>query len=231
MEFINEQSQGIVHELAAFLSIDEMMKLSKGCHSQTLIMKQKPIKKGFKFWACFYPVTGFVYRSMPSGRMEKERIFNILMDMAKSLPGMDTQEETEDTDLVFVMDNYFTLPKFVGKTGLWGIGAGYVGTARSRKGWPPKPITDVEDKRFNTLYHYDDTNDFRIFRWVDDNVVTIVSIIHSGEEVIMQRRKRPRDNQHNKQFFRLFLGQGRWLMLRFLEWLVIIISKWRLLIF
>ncbi len=121
MEFINEQSQGIVHELAAFLSIDEMMKLSKGCHSQTLIMKQKPIKKGFKFWACFYPVTGFVYRSMPSGRMEKERIFNILMDMAKSLPGMDTQEETEDTDLVFVMDNYFTLPKFVGKTGLWGI--------------------------------------------------------------------------------------------------------------
>ncbi len=116
--FVNEQSQGIVDELNDVLSIDKMMKLFKGCHSQTHIMKQKPIKKGFKLWACSCPVTGFVYRFVPSGRMEKERIFNILMDMAKSLPGMDTQEETEDTDFVFVMENYFTLPKIVGKTGL-----------------------------------------------------------------------------------------------------------------
>jgi len=70
---------------------------------------------------------------MPSGRMEKERIFNILMDVAKSLPGMDTQEKTKDTNFVFVMDNYFTLSKVVGETGLQGIGVGCVGIARARK--------------------------------------------------------------------------------------------------
>ncbi len=50
--------------------------------------------------------------------MEKERIFDIVMDMAKCLLGMDTQEETKDTDFVFVMDNYLTLLQVVGKTGL-----------------------------------------------------------------------------------------------------------------
>ncbi len=39
IEFVNEQSQGIVDELADILSTDEMMKLLKGCHSQTHIMK------------------------------------------------------------------------------------------------------------------------------------------------------------------------------------------------
>ncbi len=75
-----------------------------------------------------------------------------------------------------------------------------VGTARASKGWPPKPIAN---KRFNTLYHYDDDNGFFIFCWVDNNVVTMVSTIHSGEEVIKQRRRRPRDNQYKKQFLPL----------------------------
>ncbi len=81
-------------------------------------MKQKPIKRGFKFWACSYPVTGFVYSFVQSGRMEKEQIFDIVMNMVTSLPGMDKQQEAEDTNYVFVMDNYFTLPKVVGQTEL-----------------------------------------------------------------------------------------------------------------
>ncbi len=55
-----------------------MMKLFKGCHIQTHVMKQKPIKTGFKFWACSCTVTGFVYCFVPSGRMEKEQMFDIV---------------------------------------------------------------------------------------------------------------------------------------------------------
>ncbi len=51
----------------------------------------------------------------------------------------------------------------MGETGLQGFGVGCVGTATAIKGWPPKPISDVDDKRFNTLYHYDDNNGFCIF--------------------------------------------------------------------
>ena len=89
IKFVNDQSKGIVDKLSEILSINEMMKLFKGCHNQTHIMKQKPIKKWFKFWACSCPVIGFVYGFVPSGRMEKERIFDIVMGIAKSSQGMD----------------------------------------------------------------------------------------------------------------------------------------------
>ncbi len=35
----------------------------------------------------------------------------------------------------------------------------------------------------------------------------MVSTIHSREEIIMQRRRRPRDNQYNKQFLLLVFGE------------------------
>ncbi len=81
-------------------------------------MKQKPIKQGFKFWVCSYPVTGFIYHFVLSGRMENERLFAIVMDMAKRLSGKDEQEETTDTNFIFVMVNYFPFLKVVDKTGL-----------------------------------------------------------------------------------------------------------------
>ncbi len=78
-------------------------------------MKQKPFKNGFKFWACSCPVTGFVYCFLPSGRIEEDRILDIVMNMTQSLPGIDEQEETEDTDFLFVVEKYFPLPEVVVK--------------------------------------------------------------------------------------------------------------------
>ncbi len=45
IEFVNEQAQVIVNELSNVLSINEIVKLFKGHHSQMHIMKQKPLKK------------------------------------------------------------------------------------------------------------------------------------------------------------------------------------------
>ncbi len=125
--------------------------------------------------------TGFVNYFVPSGRIQNERIFDIAMDMAKSLLEIDEQEVTIGTDFVFVMDNYFSLPKVVDKTELEGVGVGCIGSARARKGWPPKPIAEVNDKRFHTLYHYENDNDILIFHCMDSNVVMMVPMIHSGE--------------------------------------------------
>ena len=44
-------------------------------------------------------------------------------------------------DFVIEMDNYFTLPKLIRK--LRDIGLGVVGTARFRKGWPPKKLREI----------------------------------------------------------------------------------------
>ncbi|KAL7460267.1 hypothetical protein ACHAXS_000730 [Conticribra weissflogii] len=82
------------------------------------MMKNKPIKKGFKFWAIACPVSGFIYRFVPSGRLENNKIYDVVNEMADSLPGMDTREDTEDTNYVLVMDNYFTLVRAIGERGL-----------------------------------------------------------------------------------------------------------------
>ncbi len=55
------------------------------------------------------------------------------MDIENSLPGMNEQEETKDTNFVFVMDNHFTLPKAVDKTWLQGIGIWCVGPSRKER--------------------------------------------------------------------------------------------------
>ncbi len=78
IDFVNQQAQDIVNELSNLLSINEMIKLFKGCHSQT----------------------------------------HIVMDIVKSLLGMYEQEKTKEKNFVFVMNNYFPLPKVVDEMGL-----------------------------------------------------------------------------------------------------------------
>ncbi len=118
LDHTNTVSKGLVDKLSYFLSLDGMMKLFKGCSSQMHMMKNKPIKKVFKFWAISGPVSGFIYRFVPSGRLENNKIYDVVNEMADSLPGMDTREDTEDTNYALVMDNYFTLARVIGERGL-----------------------------------------------------------------------------------------------------------------
>lgn len=48
-------------KLKHFLPLDKMIKLLNGQSSQMYMMKNKPIKKGFQFWAIFCQETSFVY--------------------------------------------------------------------------------------------------------------------------------------------------------------------------
>ena len=100
--------------------------------------------------------TGFIYNVKPSGRMEKEQIWDIVVGMLKSLPDNDKQS------YVLAMNNYFTVDGVI--VDLHRENIGVVGTARARKGWPPREFKEVNDMRFNTLHYLDDDNgDFRMF--------------------------------------------------------------------
>lgn len=175
------------------LSIDEQMKLFKGRSAQSVQMKNKPIKEGFKFFAICDAVTGFVYAFIPSGRLEGDKIVDIVLTLAKQIPlrGADGGKK-----YVIGMDNCFTLPDSV--NGLRQLNIACVGTARGRRGWPPKEIKDINDDRFNTLYHLNDRKDFKICRWIDNNVVTMVSTLHDGSEKIQRQRRHPRITIHNR---------------------------------
>ncbi len=163
LDHVNKTSQKLVNKSSDFLSLNEMMKLFKGWSTQTHMMKNKPIKKGFKFWANSCSETGFVYRFVPSGKMEGEKIYDVVNNMVDALSGMDEHKEDEDTNYVFAMDNYFTLRKEIGENGLQGKGVGVVGTTRFCAGWPPKEFQVVKDDCFNTVYYCDNKEGFRIF--------------------------------------------------------------------
>ncbi len=43
---------------------------------------------------------------------------------------------------------------------------------------PGQGKAEFDDKRFNTLYHYNNNNGFCNFRWMDNKAVMMVSTIH-----------------------------------------------------
>jgi hypothetical protein len=168
------------------LAIDEMMKRFKGLSS-----KNKPIKEGYKFFALCDSFTGFIYNLIPDGRLEKSTIYEYVINLVESLPLRDTKK------YLVAMDNYFTYPKILKK--MRELCVACVGTARAKRGWPPTEFRSLTDNRFNTLYSMNDENGFCIFRWVDNNVVTMVSSFHDGTEANPTRRRRkPRLTNTNR---------------------------------
>ena len=95
------------------------------------------------------------------------------------------------------MDNFFTFSRTI--AGMRALGVAVVGTARAKRGWPPKEIKNVKDERFNTLYWINDQANYKIMRWVDNNIVTMVSTIHEANETIVKVRKKPRITFTNRQ--------------------------------
>ena len=181
------------------LSIDEMMKLFKGRSAQTHRMKKKPIKEGYKFFALCDQSTGFVFDFFPDGRLEKLTIIELVKDLINLLPNR------EEFDYFIGMDNYFTTEKVLNF--LCEEGIGFVGTARARMGWPPAEFRAVEDDRFNTVYTLPSSDgNYLMCRWVDNNVVTMVTNVHKGTEVVQAKRKRPRLTKNKQKQHQTSLG-------------------------
>ena len=51
-----------------------------------------------------------------------------------------------------------------------------------------------------------DKRKYRIIRWVDNNVVTMVSNVHYGNEIVQQDRKRPRQTSTNRTHLQTVWG-------------------------
>jgi hypothetical protein len=151
------------------------------------MMKNKPIKEGYKFFALCDSQSGFVYKFFPDGRNEKYTIQENVECLLDSIPG------TEERRFIVAMDNYFTQPSTMAASREYNVGV--FGTARKRFGFPPKEMLDIDDGRFNTLYLMKDEGNFLIGRWVDNNVVHMVSTCHTGLDTVKKERKRPRPNK------------------------------------
>jgi hypothetical protein len=179
-----------------------MLRKFKGRSAQTYRMKRKPDKEGYKFFALACATTGYVYSFHPDGRLENSRskIFDAVEKLVKTIPRTDTLK------YLLAMDNYFTQPAVIEMTRQYGIGV--CGTTRRQRYWPPREYKRINDKRFNTLYTLPDRRNFLMMRWVDNDVVDLVSTVHTGNECVKKARKRPRENQLNRKNVREVWGSS-----------------------
>ena len=105
---------------------------------------------------------------------------------------------------VVAMDNYFTLPKVMGM--LRDIGVGCVGTARAKRGWPPKELQVPDTPSFNDLYWCTDDTGTLIVRWIDNSSVLMVTTVHKVTQKVSRVRKKPRQTATNRNHIQQVWG-------------------------
>ena len=210
LDFVNDISKKMCKFPGTCVAIDEMMKLFKGRSGMAQRMKKKPIKEGCKFYALCDSGTGYCWHLIPDGRADpaKDSIAGSVLKLIQALPNKNHPNRNHKKFYCAAMDNYFTTSKVMVACRNEGVGA--FGTARARAGWPPEELSKITDERLNTAYMMNDQDNYRIFRWYDNNIVKMVSNVHYGLEGdhIPRFRKRPRQNQANRKNIKAAWGDS-----------------------
>ena len=102
------------------------------------------------------------------------------------------------------MDNVFTFRQIliVAKE----LGVMIFGTEKETIGCWKKYINNISDRRFNTLHYINDERNFHIQQWIDQNVVTMITKLHTPEDNNRRIRKNARFYQDNKKYLELVWG-------------------------
>ena len=191
------------------LAIDEMMVRFFGRSAQTFRMRNKPVREGYKVMALACSYTGFVYAMTPDGRIggvgeveaeEGGKIASLVTHLTDQLP------PPHNFKYVIAMDNYFTTPRTMQALRERDVGA--MGTARRRKGWPPKELCAVNSTKFNECHYTVDEVGSHVYRWVDNNVVTFVTTVHEKEISVTAKRKKPRMTATNRECLKEVWGDA-----------------------
>ncbi|KAG7354989.1 transposase IS4 [Nitzschia inconspicua] len=140
----------------------------------------------------------YIFDFFPDGRLATTTIAGSVARLIDCLPRKD------ELQYVVAMDNYFTTPRVITETRQKNVGI--VGTARNRRGWWAQEYKDIEDQRFNTLYCWHHQDNYLVCRWIDNNVVNMVTTIHTGDETIPRARRKPRQTSTNRNHVRLVWG-------------------------
>ena len=156
-------------------------------------MKNKPISKGYRCWAMCCANSGYCYHFIPTaqtGNVEGRKIIDSVLLL------LDKLSLKQSRQYVATMDNLFTSSKVL--SGASAMNVAICGPARARQGWPPKEYKNIFNECFNSLYWINDKDNFQIQPWVDNNVVTMVTTMHTHDETVSHVRKKPRVNAVNK---------------------------------
>ena len=136
-------------------------------------------------------MSGFILHCIPDGRLDKSNdVGDYINHLLVTLP------QTNCLQYAVACNNYFTVKKAMQLA--WNHGISFLGAACHHRGWPPKEIGSITDDRFNTWYRLKHEDNYMVYRWIDNNVVTMVSNMHTGDESIICQRRKPRMTQTNQ---------------------------------
>jgi hypothetical protein len=176
-------------------------------------MKNKPVKVGFKLWGLCDSKTGYLLNFTPAGRTKSandeyplrlgSKILSFLIFLLQPI-----RDSPPPARVTLVMDNYFTTSKV--NELLRDYGIGLIGTLKHRRGYPRAELISAggDLQLFNEgVWDLDDAGNL-IFKWVDNALVTVVTSVHSVDEVIVSDRRRPRVTETNRRHIQALWGDS-----------------------
>ena len=201
VEHLNTVSKIVCQHPGFACAVGEQMKRYKRHSSLTHRTKNAPIKEGFKFFAINCAATGYVYHFIPhGGGATVETLGDTVGVLIESLPRRD------ELQYVVAVEDLFTTRQVMVRSRQLKVAV--IGTARRQRDWPPPEIKNVLDDRFNSLYLLRDPGNFLIGRWIDSNVVTMATTIHTGNETVTVSRDRPRATNINRHHIHQVWGSN-----------------------
>jgi hypothetical protein len=202
------------------VAIDEMMIKFFGSSSHTVKMQNKPIKMGYKIWACCEQGYLFFFlfysRNEGTGELEKHDDLSatqsMVWQMSKRLP-------KNGRVYTIYMDNLFTSVRLFRMLREAGIGA--CGTTRTNNDPSYPPIFPVFREKYADKLPWGTSiavpvGDVLCFGWIDNNAVLALSTVHTVNDVednVSRPRKRPITTSSNAAVTRIpFAGNSRALL-------------------
>jgi hypothetical protein len=169
-----------------------------GRSAETIRLKLKPDKEGYKFLALCCSVSGYCYSFFPDGRLQKKTTLENVVKLVDTLP------KRTSLKYVLTMDNFFNQPVVIKAVRERNVGS--IGTFRRQRSWPPREYKRVVDPEYNKVHLLDDKRNFLMMRWIDNGEVDMLTTVHDGYETVRRLRKRPRETQINSRNVRRVWG-------------------------
>lgn len=182
------------------VAIDEMMVRFFGRSKHTVDMRNKPIKRGYKFWALCEAgyLYNFIYysRTLKTGELKRHEGLtdtgSMIYQLALTLPPLPSGET-----YTLYLDNLFTSISLFHELRIKGIGA--CGTTRVSNSVNFPAILEVMREKWGHKLPWGTlvaipVDDVMCLGWIDNNTVLSLSTVHTvdkASDVITKWRKRP----------------------------------------
>ena len=204
---LRQQSQLLVLP-GTHLSIDEMMVPFTGRSFHTVRIPSKPLPVGYKVIALC--CSGYTIDWMLTSRTESfaglERKPELSPTSSAVLQLCRTLDTNNYSFIVYTDNGFSTIPLF---RALREKGIGACGTTRVNRVDYPSALEDNSLLEWNSIDGYAvglPPNQVLCFRWMDNNIVRMLTTVHPWNEVTHSLRRKPRKTSTNAALVRKAFG-------------------------